>query len=62
MIGQIAESAHRNMYFLPHKTEEDDIAGVSALMEAVPQMPSPARPKVKRKGVRRPVKRKARTR
>lgn len=35
-IGDIAAGARRSM-FVPHKTAEDDIAGVSALMSAVPQ-------------------------
>ena len=35
-IGEIAATARRVMYMLPTKTEEDDLAGVSALMKAVP--------------------------
>ncbi len=35
-IGDIAEGARRSLY-VQHKTEEDDIAGVSALMTALPQ-------------------------
>lgn len=35
-VGQIAPGAHKSMYFLPRKTEDDDMAGVSALMAAIP--------------------------
>ena len=51
-IGEIASSVYQSMYFIPRKTEEDDIAGVSALMEAVPQTDmnsKPARPKQRRR-------------
>lgn len=37
VIGEVASTALRNMYAIAKRTEEDDIAGVSALMEAVPQ-------------------------
>lgn len=37
--GEIPEGARRSMYFLPRKTEEDDLAGVSALMQAIPEEP-----------------------
>lgn len=35
-IGKVPDMA-KKMYFKPNKTEEDDLAGVSALMDAVPQ-------------------------
>ena len=35
-LGEIAATARRVMYMMPAKTEEDDLAGVSALMQAVP--------------------------
>lgn len=35
--GEVAATARRVMYFLPSKTDEDDLAGVSALMKALPQ-------------------------
>lgn len=35
-IGSVPDMA-KKMYFQPKKTEEDDLEGVSALMEAVPQ-------------------------
>ncbi|HVU59603.1 MAG TPA: ABC transporter ATP-binding protein [Candidatus Saccharimonadales bacterium] len=51
-IGQVAPSARRSMYFLPQKTEEDDIAGVSVLMDAIPEHEPAAPP-------RRPAKRRS---
>lgn len=35
-IGKVHESLRRSMYFMPKTTEEDDLAGVSALMQAIP--------------------------
>lgn len=35
-FGEIAKTARRLMHLAPSKTEEDDLAGVSALMRAVP--------------------------
>lgn len=35
-IGDVAPTARHNMFSLPVKTVEDDLAGVSALMSAVP--------------------------
>ena len=35
-IGQVARTARRSMYDTPVMTEEDDLAGVSALMKALP--------------------------
>lgn len=35
-IGDVPDVARRSMYFLPRTTEEDDLAGVSALMQAIP--------------------------
>lgn len=35
-IGEVPESVRRSMYFMPRATEEDDLAGVSALMAAIP--------------------------
>lgn len=34
--GEVAPTARRVLYFLPRTTEEDDLAGVSALMKAIP--------------------------
>ncbi len=35
-IGEIPASLRRSMYFMPRKTSEDQLAGVSALMKAIP--------------------------
>lgn len=35
-IGDIAKTARKAIYALPVKTEEDDLAGVSSLMKAIP--------------------------
>jgi putative ABC transport system ATP-binding protein len=38
-IGQVATTAKRVLYTLPVTTEEDDLAGVSVLMKALPEKP-----------------------
>ncbi len=48
-IGEVLESVRRSMYFLPKSTEEDDLAGVSALMQAIPDDKGPKEEKPKRK-------------
>lgn len=35
-IGEVHEMLRRSMYFMPRTTEDDDLAGVSALMQAIP--------------------------
>lgn len=35
-IGTVPERLQRSMYFMPRATEEDDLAGISALMSAIP--------------------------
>jgi hypothetical protein len=35
-IGEVAATARKIMFTVPTKTEEDDLAGVSVLMKAVP--------------------------
>ena len=35
-IGDVARTALRQMYSIPEKTAEDDLAGISALMKAIP--------------------------
>jgi len=35
-IGEVPSRARKVMYTLPRKTEEDDLAGVSALMQTIP--------------------------
>lgn len=63
-IGQVASGVRNSMYFIAKKTAEDDIAGVSALMEAIPQMESQpkityAKAKVRGKAVKRKRKRRS---
>jgi putative ABC transport system ATP-binding protein len=40
-IGEVAKTARKVMYTIPVKSEEDDLAGVSALMKAVPSKDAP---------------------
>lgn len=47
-MGEVAATALKAMYEVPRRTAEDDLAGVSALMKAVPQKDS-ARPKTSKK-------------
>lgn len=58
-LGQVASTAKINMFTVPKKTEEDDLAGVSVLMKAVPnasdvdtKKSNAAKTKVKRKAVK----------
>lgn len=39
VLGQVASTARKVLYTLPVTTEEDELAGVSALMKALPQKP-----------------------
>jgi len=49
-IGDIPNILQRSMYFVSKKTEEDDAAGVSALMKAIPETDNQkAKPKKKRR-------------
>jgi putative ABC transport system ATP-binding protein len=48
-VGEVAARARRVLYTLPTKTEEDDLAGVSALMKGLPDKPAAPRSKPKRK-------------
>ncbi len=50
-LGQVARTARRVLYTLPITTEEDDLAGVSALMKALPAKPSTSRRRTNRKAV-----------
>ncbi len=47
VIGEIPESLRRSMYFMPRKTTEDDLAGVSALMQAIPENDKQIEKKIK---------------
>jgi ABC-type sulfate/molybdate transport systems ATPase subunit len=49
-VGEVAHTALQQMYIAPVKTAEDDLAGVSALMKALPfkdEASSEAKPKPK---------------
>lgn len=48
-IGQVARRARKVLYTLPVTTEEDDLAGVSVLMKALPSKPSSPRSPKQRK-------------
>ena len=48
-LGQVARRARRVLYTLPVTTEEDDLAGVSALMKALPAKPGSSAPRSGRK-------------
>jgi len=63
-IGQVARRARKVLYTIPATSEEDDLAGVSALMKALPAKPAPrrARKTTKRKPVRRTVAKRGSTR
>lgn len=54
-IGQVAKTARRQMYNVARASEEDDLAGVSTIMKALPSKPT-ARPKGKT--TKRPNKKK----
>jgi putative ABC transport system ATP-binding protein len=47
-IGEVPDAARRSMYFMPRTTTEDDLAGVSALMQAIPDK-APKKKEAKKK-------------
>lgn len=40
-LGQIPDTLRRSMYFMPKRTVEDDLAGVSELMKTMPEKEEP---------------------
>jgi len=59
-LGQVATTARRGMYKMTKKTEEDDLAGISALMKARPnEDPKPRRTSKSKVTKKTPRKRKA---
>lgn len=46
-VGELPETIKRRAYFVPRKTVEDDLAGVSALMESIPDKALKIAPKSK---------------
>lgn len=59
-IGQVATTARKVLYTLPATSEEDDLAGVSTLMKALPDH-EPARPPRKKKAVAKKSSRRRKT-
>jgi len=59
-IGEVPRLARRAMALFPRKTEEDDLAGVSALMRTIPDKPIGL--KKRRKPKRRPKAKKSKDR
>lgn len=47
-VGEIAKTALKQMYSVPEKTAEDDLAGISALMKALPQKDPDTKPAAKK--------------
>lgn len=47
-VGEVALTALRQMYNIPETTAEDDLAGISALMNAIPQKELDKKPPVKK--------------
>ncbi|MEO7364572.1 MAG: ABC transporter ATP-binding protein [Candidatus Saccharimonadales bacterium] len=63
-LGQVASTARKVLYAIPTTTEEDELAGVSALMQALPSKPasrSRAKKPAARKRKKATTKRKANT-
>lgn len=58
-IGEVPKLARRTMYMFPKTTEEDDWAGVSALMGVLPDKPSAAKKRKKAHRLRKPKRAKA---
>lgn len=46
-LGRVASRARKVLYTLPTTSEEDDLAGVSALMQALPGKPTKRKPRKK---------------
>lgn len=61
-LGEISQILKRSMYFVSKKNEEDDAAGVSALMKTIPGDLDEKKAKTKNKRRPRSTKRKTRTR
>lgn len=59
-LGEVAATARKVLYTLPVTREEDDLAGVSALMKAVPDKPA-KRPKRKKAVVKSKTLRRGKT-
>lgn len=61
-LGEVGRYARSIMYAVPETTEEDDLAGVSAMMGVLDKRDAPAaKPKTKRKTTKRTAKKPSRT-
>ncbi len=60
-IGEIPNSLRRSMYFMPRKTDDDQLAGVSALMRAIPDKLTGSNRKKERATKQKPKKRSYKT-
>jgi putative ABC transport system ATP-binding protein len=60
-IGEVASTAKKIIFTVPTKTEEDDLAGVSALMKAVPDASDAKQDKAEEKKTARKKKTSAKT-
>jgi putative ABC transport system ATP-binding protein len=56
-LGQVATTARKVLYTLPATSEEDDLAGVSALMKGLPDKPLARRKRKKRSAKAKPTSR-----
>lgn len=59
-IGEVAATARKALYSIPEKTVDDDLAGVSALMKAVPHTAKEKNEPAKKKAAKKTAKTKAR--
>ena len=60
-LGQVATTARKVLYTLPTTSEDDDMAGVSALMKALPSKPSSRVSKAKKLSKSKTKSKKAKT-
>ena len=58
-IGEVPSAIRRKLYFAPTTTEEDDLAGISALMQAIPG--NLAKPRKYIKKTKKPRKKRAKS-
>lgn len=56
-IGEVAATARKALYSVPEKTVDDDLAGVSVLMKAVPHATKDKSESSKKKSAKKPAKR-----
>ena len=62
-LGEVAETARKVLYTLPVTSEEDDYAGVSALMKGVPQQTNTRKKRAsKKKAHKKPARKTRKTR